>query len=57
MKSIPLNDNTISSYDAVVIATDHSVYDYKWLYSNAKLIIDTRNAMAAFPNDEKVVKA
>jgi len=57
MKSVPLNDNSISSYDVVVIATDHSVYDYKWLYSNAKLIIDTRNAMGAFCNDEKVVKA
>jgi UDP-N-acetyl-D-glucosamine dehydrogenase len=57
MGSIPLSDNTISSYDAVVIATDHSVYDYKWVYSNANLIIDTRNAMGSFSNDEKIVKA
>jgi len=57
MKSISLNENTISTYDAVVIATDHSVYDYRWLYSKAKLIIDTRNAMGAFADDEKLVKA
>ncbi|MEW6381032.1 MAG: UDP binding domain-containing protein, partial [bacterium] len=57
MKSVPLTEHTVSSYDAVVIVTDHSDYDYKWLYSVAKLIIDTRNALRVSLKDEKVVKA
>lgn len=56
MKSVPLKKDTISAYDAVVIATDHSDYDYQWLYSNAKLIIDTRNAVGILNGDGKVVK-
>jgi UDP-N-acetyl-D-glucosamine dehydrogenase len=57
MKSVPLNESTVSAYDALIIATDHSVYDYAWLYSKAHLIIDTRNAVGAPLNDDKVIKA
>jgi len=57
MKSTPLDEHTVPSYDAVVILTDHSKYDYKWLYSKANMIIDTRNAMQTSLDDEKVVKA
>lgn len=44
MKSVPLNSHTIGSYDGVVIATDHSSYDYAAIVDAAKLVIDTRNA-------------
>jgi UDP-N-acetyl-D-glucosamine dehydrogenase len=44
MKSVPLNSQTIGSYDALVIATDHSSYDYAAVVDAAKLVIDTRNA-------------
>ena len=44
MKSVPLNSSTIGSYDGVVIATDHSSYDYATIVEAAKLVIDTRNA-------------
>src|SRR5260370_22484389 len=44
MKSVPLNPQTLGSYDAVVIATDHSSYDYVGIVDAAKLVIDTRNA-------------
>jgi UDP-N-acetyl-D-glucosamine dehydrogenase len=44
MKSVPLNPQTLGSYDAVVIATDHSSYDYAAIVDAAKLVIDTRNA-------------
>lgn len=57
MKSIPLSNDTVTSYDAVVLSTDHSDYDYQWLYAHARLIIDTRNAMGVSLNDRKVVKA
>ena len=44
MKSVQLNPQTLASYDAVVIATDHSSYDYESIVHSAKLVIDTRNA-------------
>jgi UDP-N-acetyl-D-glucosamine dehydrogenase len=44
MKSVPLNPQTLGSYDAVIIATDHSSYDYAAIVDAAKLVIDTRNA-------------
>src|ERR1700731_3259206 len=44
MKSVPLNPQTIGSYDAVIIATDHSSYDFAAIADAAKLVIDTRNA-------------
>jgi UDP-N-acetyl-D-glucosamine dehydrogenase len=44
MKSVPLNPQTIGSYDCVIIATDHSSYDYPAIVDAAKLVVDTRNA-------------
>ena len=44
MKSTPLNAETLGKYDAVVIATDHSSYDYGAIVDGAKLVVDTRNA-------------
>ena len=36
----------LAGYDAVLISTDHDAVDYELLASSAKLVIDTRNAMA-----------
>jgi UDP-N-acetyl-D-glucosamine dehydrogenase len=44
MKSVPLSAQTLASYDAVVIATDHTSYDYVAIVDAAKLVVDTRNA-------------
>ena len=44
MKSVPLSPQTLGNYDAVVIATDHSSYDYAAIVESAKLVVDTRNA-------------
>lgn len=46
MKSKPLSAKMLKNYDIVLIATDHSDYDYKWIAANAKLVVDTRNATA-----------
>jgi UDP-N-acetyl-D-glucosamine dehydrogenase len=46
LESVPWERDTIESHDAVVIATDHSVIDYVRLAEWARLIVDTRNAMA-----------
>lgn len=46
MKSIDITEENLRNYDLVVLSTDHSDYDYKFIESNAKLILDTRNAFA-----------
>ncbi|MGZ8831551.1 MAG: nucleotide sugar dehydrogenase [Thermoanaerobaculia bacterium] len=45
-KSVELTDKAISSADAVVIITDHSVVDYQRVVRLAGVIVDTRNATA-----------
>ncbi len=42
MTSTPLDK--IPEFDCIVIVTDHSQYDYAGIVSNAKLVVDTRNA-------------
>ena len=44
MSCAPLTD--LASYDCVVIVTDHSAYDYAAIAGEAKLVVDTRNAMS-----------
>jgi UDP-N-acetyl-D-glucosamine dehydrogenase len=45
MKSIDLSPQSLKSYDLVLIATNHSAYDWQLIADNARLIVDTRNAM------------
>jgi len=45
MKSVPLTAETVAKYDCVLIATNHSAYDWQWIADHAKLIVDTRGAM------------
>jgi UDP-N-acetyl-D-glucosamine dehydrogenase len=44
MKSVPLNAEVLARYDAVLIATDHTGYDYSAIVDAAKLVVDSRNA-------------
>ena len=46
MKSVKIGPKKISSYDAIIIVTNHSNFDYEMILKNAKLIIDTRNVYA-----------
>ncbi|MFQ5413360.1 MAG: nucleotide sugar dehydrogenase [Phycisphaerae bacterium] len=46
MTSKKLTATMLKTYDCVLIATDHSAYDYDWIVRHAKLIVDTRNATA-----------
>ncbi len=45
LESVPLDKKKLKKFDAVIITTDHSLYDYDWFAENASLIIDTRNAI------------
>jgi UDP-N-acetyl-D-glucosamine dehydrogenase len=45
-KSVAWDQETIASYDLVLIATNHACVNYQELGQWAKCIVDTRNAMA-----------
>ncbi len=53
--SVALSPETIESYDAVLLATNHDAFDYPLIQKHARLIVDTRGVYLAAA--EKVVKA
>ncbi len=58
MTSKKLTETTLKSYDCVLIATDHSAYDYDWIVKHARLVVDTRNATVNVKTSrKKIVKA
>ena len=57
MKSVPLTPANLKKYDAVLISTDHTKYDYNAIVKDAKLVIDTRNACKNVKARAKIVKA
>ena len=55
--SIDLTAENLGQYTAVLIATDHSSYDYSFIARNARLVIDTRNATKNVrEHKEKIVR-
>jgi UDP-N-acetyl-D-glucosamine dehydrogenase len=43
-RSVDLSPASLASYDCVLIATDHTSYDYEAIVRDAKLVVDSRNA-------------
>jgi UDP-N-acetyl-D-glucosamine dehydrogenase len=57
MQSVPDLMDAIRRADCVVIITNHKVYDYSTILREAKLVVDTRNALGASgKNNPKVVR-
>ncbi len=50
-----LDESVIKNYDAVVLTTDHSVFDYELIAANAKVVVDTRNAFKNVKNRDNIV--
>lgn len=42
LKSVPVTKEDLSTYDLVLVATDHDKFDYESILNHAKLIVDTR---------------
>ena len=58
MSSTPLTAEYLRGQDCVLIATDHSAYDYAFVVEHARLVVDTRNATRAVTaGREKIVRA
>ena len=56
-ESVNLTPETVSGFDIVLISTNHDGLDYQMLADDAKIIVDTRNAMKEFQGQAVVVKA
>lgn len=58
LQSRPLSADYLASQDCVLIATDHTAYDYEFVVRHSRLVIDTRNATKGVSKwREKVVRA
>ncbi len=58
MDSTELTAENLAALDCILLATDHSSYDYQFILDHADLIIDTRNAFNGLKGAaEKVVQA
>ncbi len=60
LKSVALTPTTLADADCVLILTDHDAVDYAAIAQHAKLVVDTRNAMARVPSSHtrcEVIKA
>lgn len=52
MKCAPLQN--LNQYDCVLIATDHSDYDYQSIVEESQLVVDTRNATRGLDSNKVV---
>ena len=56
--SLDLTADSLKSFDCVLLSTDHSNFDYQFIYDNANLIVDTRNAFSHIEDKaNKIVKS
>jgi UDP-N-acetyl-D-glucosamine dehydrogenase len=49
LEAVDITSDLLSSVDAVVILTDHRAFDYSAVVAHARVVIDTRNAIADAP--------
>jgi UDP-N-acetyl-D-glucosamine dehydrogenase len=56
LQSVGLDRELLQTVDCVLIATDHSSYDYGFILEHSKLIVDSRNALKGY-RDDRIVKA
>ncbi len=58
LTSTPLTEETLAAMDCVLIATNHSAYDYQFILDHSDLVVDTRNACNGLRGAaEKVIQA
>lgn len=57
LDSVELTDAELASADCVVIVTDHPNYDWEWVATKTRLIVDTRNALRSVAHSQaRVIK-
>lgn len=55
LESVDLNPAVVAEYDLVLIATNHDLFDYDMIKSNARLIVDTRGVY--LEHSDNVIRA
>lgn len=53
LTSTPINAASPQEVDCILVATNHSLYDYPFILKHAPLIVDTRNAFSGLPDPDK----
>jgi UDP-N-acetyl-D-glucosamine dehydrogenase len=48
MTSVKITPENIKKFDAVLVSTNHEAFDYRTIADNARLVVDTRDAMRPF---------
>jgi UDP-N-acetyl-D-glucosamine dehydrogenase len=57
-ESVPLTAKNLKKYDAVLISTNHSVFNGDFIVQNSQLVVDTRNMTENVKdNKDKIIKA
>ncbi len=56
LASQPLTAETLQAADCVVITTDHTAFDWDLIRAQARLVVDTRNALKGRAGKARVVK-
>jgi UDP-N-acetyl-D-glucosamine dehydrogenase len=56
LKCLPFDRNSFKDSDCVIIVTDHSNVDYKFIAENSPLVIDTRNMLKNMKNRSNIVR-
>lgn len=51
----PLTERLLKDADITVLVTDHTSYDYEWIVSFSKRVIDTRNATRKIKNNREKI--
>ena len=54
LSSVELTPEKVAAFDAVILLTDHSDFDYEMIRNNAKILVDTRGK---FAGDDNVIQA
>ena len=55
MESHELTAGLLEEVASILLAREHSQFDYEFIGRYAQLVVDTRNAMAGFPEPEHKV--
>ena len=56
LRSQPLTAESLQAADCVVIATDHTSFDWDFISANARLVIDTRNALKGRSGAARIIR-
>jgi UDP-N-acetyl-D-glucosamine dehydrogenase len=57
LASITIDPAALHEADCVVVATNHTSYDWDWIVEHARLIVDTRNATATVSSERRALGA